>query len=384
MSQVDREVFEKEYESESSRLEVGLSNRVATEEQGAQDEAGESQASRDSEAKDSPNNTETRNLGKELLIWAGMEPGAQSQASGTRDGPKVLPYLTQRKRSGPYLEGGKARAGLYDAGLSKITVEEDIYRNSEEEIWRDDEGTRVASSAERSNFSPVRTRVRSRLEQERGSTSQVRRAHTNQNEDNGEAKLSGRRRDWKKEARDRSQHGNRAATEITQFRELQGSQTTINSLKALISKHKPQGVFLMETKINKEKLGKICKSLFYNKTIIVNPTGRAGGHAMEVICLLWTLILRDKSIFWNAIATTISLEDLPWCIIGDLNEITNDADKIGGRMLHRKGFLNSFVQESAAIDLGFKGSRYTWCNNQAGRSRIRERLDRAYVNKASG
>ncbi|KAF3443103.1 hypothetical protein FNV43_RR17024 [Rhamnella rubrinervis] len=53
-----------------------------------------------------------------------------------------------------------------------------------------------------------------------------------------------------------------------------------------------------------------------------------------------------------------------------------DAILQQGRM-----FLKSFMAKMAAIDLGYCGNRFTWCNNHNGMSHIRERLDRACVDK---
>ncbi|KAF3449197.1 hypothetical protein FNV43_RR09925 [Rhamnella rubrinervis] len=92
-------------------------------------------------------------------------------------------------------------------------------------------------------------------------------------------------------------------------------------------------------------------------------------------------IIKIRSFFWNTMSVTVSTEEMPWYIIGDLNEVINDYKKHGGRSINKKGFLNTFIQKVAAIDLGFNGSRFTWSNNQSGGNWIREFLDIACVNR---
>lgn len=43
--------------------------------------------------------------------------------------------------------------------------------------------------------------------------------------------------------------------------------------------------------------------------------------------------------------------------------------------------FNSMIADSGLIDAGFKGQSFTWSNNRDGCERVRERLDRALVNK---
>lgn len=39
-------------------------------------------------------------------------------------------------------------------------------------------------------------------------------------------------------------------------------------------------------------------------------------------------------------------------------------------------FLGNFIFDIGAVDLGFHGNVFTWCNKRGGRANIRERLDR--------
>ena len=43
-------------------------------------------------------------------------------------------------------------------------------------------------------------------------------------------------------------------------------------------------------------------------------------------------------------------------------------------------YLSSLMFELGAVDLGYVGARFTWCNKRWGRGSIKERLDRGIVN----
>jgi hypothetical protein len=67
-----------------------------------------------------------------------------------------------------------------------------------------------------------------------------------------------------------------------------------------------------------------------------------------------------------------------WLIIGDLYSICSSVDKKRGRLGGSSDFnwLNDFVTNSRAIDLGFYGPQFTWSNKREGLANIHERLDR--------
>ena len=61
----------------------------------------------------------------------------------------------------------------------------------------------------------------------------------------------------------------------------------------------------------------------------------------------------DKDVIWNHLIGVNTILDLPWCIIGDLNEMECLPDKIGGthltldKVLRMCTFLESIDGESA-------------------------------------
>lgn len=69
-------------------------------------------------------------------------------------------------------------------------------------------------------------------------------------------------------------------------------------------------------------------------------------------------------------------------MIGDLNEVVTEEEKWGGRNIWKKRlYLKEFVNNLGALDLGFKGHRYTWSNRQNVNGLIKECLDRTIANK---
>lgn len=69
-------------------------------------------------------------------------------------------------------------------------------------------------------------------------------------------------------------------------------------------------------------------------------------------------------------------------MIGDLNEILTSDEKFGGRPCGSSSinYLENFMLNTGTIDLGYKGSTFTWRNNRIGLGHIRQCLDRAIAN----
>jgi hypothetical protein len=99
----------------------------------------------------------------------------------------------------------------------------------------------------------------------------------------------------------------------------------------------------------------------------------------------WMLLLirgppehKFRKKFWVLMKDLILSFSSLWLIIGDLNSICSSVDKKGGRLggSSDSDWLNDFVANSGAIDLGFYGPQFTWSNKMEGLANIKERLDR--------
>jgi hypothetical protein len=88
--------------------------------------------------------------------------------------------------------------------------------------------------------------------------------------------------------------------------------------------------------------------------------------------------LRQKS--WELLELLKSKSDLPWVCLGDFNEIMEGREKEGrgGKERHQAQMakFRAVVNHYAFKDMGFLGPVFTWCNQQLGRARVLERLDK--------
>ncbi|XP_030479313.1 uncharacterized protein LOC115696560 [Cannabis sativa] len=181
------------------------------------------------------------------------------------------------------------------------------------------------------------------------------------------------------------------------------------ALMAWVRKYKPECIFLMETKRQSSHMEMIVRRLGYCCSSIVSARGLASGF-----CLLWNQEIKLKVIhfdnnifevevqdpqslnFWRLFATygtpygnkkanlwaylvdkVLSCKS-PWLVVGDLNCVLNDEEKMGGRAVTSKDtmWLKDFLYYSGGIDLRFNGCKYTWQNKRFQGDLIRERLDR--------
>lgn len=76
--------------------------------------------------------------------------------------------------------------------------------------------------------------------------------------------------------------------------------------------------------------------------------------------------------------------NIPWCMIGDLNQVTCQDDKLGGRrvMGYAVERMRHMIEVCGFQGLEFSGPRYTWTNCQLGRFNIKQRLDQCWCNPA--
>ncbi|KAF7815390.1 reverse transcriptase [Senna tora] len=90
----------------------------------------------------------------------------------------------------------------------------------------------------------------------------------------------------------------------------------------------------------------------------------------------------DRSSFWCALRSRCVPAPSHWICIGDLNEISGQSEKFGGRIHSCSKFLNlqEFLIDCDMVDFGFKGSKYTWSNGRLGSRHVKERLDRGLFN----
>lgn len=87
---------------------------------------------------------------------------------------------------------------------------------------------------------------------------------------------------------------------------------------------------------------------------------------------------------WDLIRTISASSSLPWCFIGDLNDMVNISDKRGGAS-HSQRLLDGFrevLSDCNLIDMNLEGYPYTWQRKENLVVVLEETLDRALVTPA--
>ena len=81
---------------------------------------------------------------------------------------------------------------------------------------------------------------------------------------------------------------------------------------------------------------------------------------------------------WSLLRLLHNQYSLPWCCMGDFNEILSYEEKQGGPIRSHRQMqdFRDTIDYCGFEDLGFNGPPFTWCNNRLGTHTVWERLDR--------
>ena len=174
--------------------------------------------------------------------------------------------------------------------------------------------------------------------------------------------------------------------------------------------YKPQLIFLLETLVNRKNILDILPKMGFEHFDFVEPVDHFGGVAVlwdngiihasvlkkeprAIHMLVYDTVkkcnsiisgvyapaqLQDKDSFWDQLAQMHHVFDIPWCIMGDLNELANPSEKKGGKWYPLSKFarLNRFLESINGISVLVTGNPYTW-KKRLQTHLIYERLDRA-------
>lgn len=105
---------------------------------------------------------------------------------------------------------------------------------------------------------------------------------------------------------------------------------------------------------------------------------------------LWSLVTcygipyqSEKKEFWEKLSQFMSVQSLLCLMVGDFNKVISKEEKFGGRSIWKKHmFPKQLLIDYGGFDLGYCGSNFNWSNRQEGLALIKERLDRAIVDRA--
>lgn len=190
-------------------------------------------------------------------------------------------------------------------------------------------------------------------------------------------------------------------------------EEAVRQTKLLIKQYKPDLLFLMETKLADGKVNKIRISLGFDEGFEVSRMGLGGGlmvlwkEVVEVThltssfnhfsCLLrWHKQQRpwhfcgfygepkaaNRHFTWDLLQKLRIVDNGPWLVMGDFNEILSHADKEGGGVKNDaqiEAFRNS-LEICELQPLEFRGDHFTWIRNTT-ETCIKERLDWAVANE---
>ncbi|KAK7259820.1 hypothetical protein RIF29_25435 [Crotalaria pallida] len=92
----------------------------------------------------------------------------------------------------------------------------------------------------------------------------------------------------------------------------------------------------------------------------------------------------DKKHTWDLLSRLKRNSSDPWVVIGDYNQILGPEDKVGGAGCDFAEIqaARDCLHECGLTEVGFVGSRFTWCNRRKSPDTIEERLDRAFANQS--
>ncbi|KAK1369554.1 hypothetical protein POM88_035646 [Heracleum sosnowskyi] len=196
-------------------------------------------------------------------------------------------------------------------------------------------------------------------------------------------------------------------------RGLNGEEA-MRQAKLLIKYHKPDLLFLMETKLAEGKVRLMCNKLGFDQGIEI-PRIKLGGGLMtlwkdkvevtyltaslnHISCfVLWDNHQRswhfcgfygepkttNRHYTWELLKKLRIVYSGPWLVMGDFNEILSQEDKEGGGVKSDsqiEAFCN-YLEVCAIKSVDYKGNHFTWIRITTNGT-IKERLDWALANEA--
>ena len=194
-----------------------------------------------------------------------------------------------------------------------------------------------------------------------------------------------------------------------------GSHWTISYLRETCHKHKPDFLFLSETKQNFGFVQRFQSHFSYDSLVTVDPNGRSGGLALFYnndyqVKILYSsnrmidveAVIKGKQVFltfvygepvqklrkqvWERLTRYGLSHSKPWFIIGDLNEITGNHEKDGGSLRCAASIIpfNNMIRNSGLLEFPARGNKMSWQGRRGKRKgaiTVRCRLDRALANE---
>ncbi|CAM8995780.1 unnamed protein product [Rhodiola kirilowii] len=186
-----------------------------------------------------------------------------------------------------------------------------------------------------------------------------------------------------------------------------GSSSAVRALQEVIRSYRPLVVGLIESKSDCRRCELVRVKLGFDCCFAVPARGRSGGlvlfwnNSSDVSVVSYSgfhidfllnykgsvhvtifygnprTCLRHRS--WDLFRKLRELIKLPWCVVGDFNEICTSSETTSrnvSRLIHMEHF-REVLMDCGLMDLGYKGSKFTYSNRRQGSEEVVSRLDRA-------
>ncbi|PNY16121.1 hypothetical protein L195_g012831, partial [Trifolium pratense] len=188
--------------------------------------------------------------------------------------------------------------------------------------------------------------------------------------------------------------------------------SAIPNLRNIAQSHQPDILFLSETLSKNHTMERLRVNLKFNSCLSVEVEGRSGGLSVmwrdTISCRIMNysrnfvnLIVKEKEEeewrltcyygypergrrrhAWDLLRELRDMSDMPWCIVGDFNDLLAQEDKRGIHP-HPNWLCNGFrsaVSDCDLTDIHLEGYPFTWTKSRGSPNVIEERLDRAMAN----
>lgn len=188
--------------------------------------------------------------------------------------------------------------------------------------------------------------------------------------------------------------------------------SVVPKLKYLIRYYKPDALFLSETLVHSNKTDAFRYLLGFDNCFSVSSNGRSGGLALFWRASFSCTVLnysdnhinvevndlnkgkwqftgyygfpegRRRRASWDFLRNLANNTSLPWCILGDFNDILDVREKRGGALRPRWliNGLRQAVSDAGLTEVYMKGYPYTWFKSLGTPGAVEVKLDRGLAN----
>ncbi|MCI03614.1 endonuclease/exonuclease/phosphatase family protein, partial [Trifolium medium] len=125
-----------------------------------------------------------------------------------------------------------------------------------------------------------------------------------------------------------------------------------------------------------------CRVLNYSRNFINLIVEEGGKGEWRLTCYYGYPERSRRRHAWELLRELRDMSELPWCIMGDFNDLLSQEDKKGIHP-HPNWLCNGFrsaVSDCDLTDIQLEGYPYTWIKSMGTPNVIEERLDRAMTN----